>query len=334
MRFLCSTLCLRADEIDGCSVHSAALKLEPKSLPPHCISEVDIRVDDDVATVLSLSAAAEDLFIEVDIQMRKALRTMHVVLRPSLRETLGRLRHQWQELYKSFHTLSWLARELAGRAQAVISDFTQVCLARLRDPEVAIQSKATELRDYRQTLSHNETAWGGYNEQLAEFMDRLHRFERDLKEITVKHSNVARCLLLKVQSLRIVIEGAPLEKEVFVQRETVDVPSLLQKCCPTLSHEIHGSKYDTTNFVNIRFLNQDAEMVKSLHFRGLQGLWSALTLLAVAVPLEICSLESKFELLPTSQDLLETIFDLNTMEHVYSSLLPFLHAYQVSVVRF
>lgn len=69
--------------------------------------------------------------------------------------------------YQTFRNIMWRSREMAGGAQAIAtgvhvpfcpvstyifiySDFSQVCLPRLRDTEISLQAKILELRDYEQ----------------------------------------------------------------------------------------------------------------------------------------------------------------------------------------
>ncbi|TCD61197.1 hypothetical protein EIP91_008803 [Steccherinum ochraceum] len=95
-------------------------------------------------------------------QMVSALRhemTIPVLLKPQRRhELLSRRRalvDEWQQIAEALHTLIWDSREIAGEAQAVLSDFLNVFVPRLEDQDIPLEYKISELTLFCQSLEEH-----------------------------------------------------------------------------------------------------------------------------------------------------------------------------------
>ncbi|TCD63134.1 hypothetical protein EIP91_005972 [Steccherinum ochraceum] len=96
-----------------------------------------------------------------------------MVLQPWNRQTIDQLYREWDEIHKEYRDVVWVSREHAGEAQALATDYAQVCIPRLKDSTIPLDSKLLELGDYAKATARRISSYEALQERLANLQSRI-----------------------------------------------------------------------------------------------------------------------------------------------------------------
>ncbi|TCD63638.1 hypothetical protein EIP91_005155 [Steccherinum ochraceum] len=122
-------------------------RVAPAIAPPQDRLVANIRAVNGETAALSETMRLTNVQIELAIAGAKQHDPSSAQSRKFVKE-MENISNEWKEVIAAYQRLVWDTRELAGEAQAIISDFVHVFLPRLRDPDIGLCIKLTELKQY------------------------------------------------------------------------------------------------------------------------------------------------------------------------------------------
>jgi len=311
--FLCGSRVVSGEPRSGTAAYHLHFDSEPRD------SDLPGQLTHGFLTIRKNILFTDALFLQAETQLSDALGTIRLMFRPRLKKTIAELRIQLRLAHKEYHSLVWLSREQAGEAQALATDFVQVCIPRLRSTNVSLAVKLDELSDYQQFGSRLQESRKNLNDKLETIIDGLRSIEHQLEVLSMSLPNV----IFTIERIFLEMAG-PSDKASRV--DSVSVDSLMYILSLQSVDQIRETKYYMDNMAKVT----DPFVLAPLRSTGIKCTLSAISLLSYVIYLDIQNIHLQLKTLSAPAPV-DTFIDLKTIEQVYSFLIAALHEYQVAV---
>jgi len=301
----------RHDDIK--SENDGLLTRRPLSTPSQRPDDSDPaqRLASNVLRIRRHAAFVDSLFMQVDGLLLDVLSMPRLTLQPRLKAVIREINKDWGTLDHDYRDVLWRSRELAGVAQAIAADFTEVCVPRLRDQAIPVAKKIGELREYEQASPKHTS-------EAAEFDVSVTTLLRTVKLIGQRWYDIS-----SQQKWRT-------SKDVYISTLLQQITASLGPL-PELSNRERSA--EVLVFLGPVFSSRAQEIPyeagSPMEAQGLIAELSAVAHLAAAIHRDIDAVTSRFQQ-SVSQESRTSVVDQLVV--VYEPLMHALRQYQVAVI--
>ncbi|KAF8838124.1 hypothetical protein BDN67DRAFT_125164 [Paxillus ammoniavirescens] len=114
-----------------------------------------------------------------DIGQKLSQATKEQKKRDELYKTCYDLETRWKQHHESYKKLLWRSREVAGKAQFVIDDFSKVFLPCLRDSSTTLPERRQLVQKYVQKLEEKSETSQNLSQEFLDFVGTLEAYIAD-----------------------------------------------------------------------------------------------------------------------------------------------------------
>ncbi|TCD63129.1 hypothetical protein EIP91_005967 [Steccherinum ochraceum] len=319
-RFYTFLFTLARDPVPNLPEDETEERIPCSSLTPSDAKNPTQQLTSDFLHVRDHAVLADVAMAEASDAIAAVLRTTRLVFQPRLRATIRELLAKWRSCHDEQRDLIWRSRELAGGAQAMATDFVQVCTPRLQDPTLPLSEKLVELRDYDQAI-HRHT------EELTQFENSLGELVKKVGSIADEWSKLGsqfrkgKAIVVSTKFEEVLLKVGHLSESLSARDNTVaDVLHLL-------SPRFFSTVIDSSPTMQI----EDATWGSGSH--GLIFELSLMAYLSLAIHHDIQHVVHQIEA-STWEGSSQAIVDaVHPIEVAYKPLIESLRQYQVVVVN-
>ncbi|KAH8091819.1 hypothetical protein BXZ70DRAFT_952386 [Cristinia sonorae] len=275
---------------------------------------------DDIRSLRKAAAAIDDLFslAAVELSNPPLLLRLRLLLHSQTRTTIARLLLQTKGCRQQFRDLLWDSREYAGEAQAVASDFVEVCSPRFQDSSISWELKLAELEDYIHAVGRQSESRKIFRGRLELLIYTVQSIAGELRAI---FPDLARTMATTSGQLGdFNREGKPLSTDKSVLSGVLNALSASVKIPAALNK---NNTVDITEFT-----------LDDVRASGIAGPLSAISMISLGIHLDIENLRRRVStsIQNTGVPPADAAQAVTAMVDIYTLLIPALRAYQVETV--
>ncbi|TCD62568.1 hypothetical protein EIP91_006718 [Steccherinum ochraceum] len=277
-----------------------------------------------VKTIIRSSAKLLTGIKQIESAFQREM-TIPILLKPGRRhELLSRRRtlvDEWQQVAEALYTLIWDSREIAGEAQAILSDFLNVFMPRLEDQDVSLEVKLAELRDYSQALFEEHTT------RAQRVADSFIALRARTVSIGGRWTTLALSYRIERKYARLFAALEDIDSRITAPpRGTFDGKGVHFLVAALTLVSINTAPFLLDDMSDLSFIHRPASLATQI---------LALSYMSVAVRVDLQRFSAHVENQAVSDDWIAVTIlhpELSIMTHMYNHIHGVLVEYQVSVV--